>query len=635
MTAGLESRRLVVYAIDPIRTHLDEHVVNALRHLEALGSVLVSAPRSLPVADRDRLDSLVDHVTESPSSVFASETYGQIISDSGLEVSRYKEVVLTGDGWFGPVADFGPTVERMASSGADVWQLAENLHDNPEEDFPDEGFASRSRPWIWTSVSPSLLNSPIWRAAWSEAGDDDEAFEQRFGRALAARGARLAYAFRASAFASGDPLLYDAVRMIEAGCPVVGRRQFEMFPAFLDQRAIVGRDTLDAVAATGYPVDLILGALVRSVPPRALATNLGMLEVLPDKTSADEGAIAALRVLAVVHVSDVVASADVFERLGNLPPGYDLLVTVSDGMTAARLQQDIEMSGDIGFARLELRVVPPSPGRDMSDFFVGCRDVLLEGGYDIVVKVHSRRISRKTMNVRRYFRRYQVENLLNSPEYVRNLLTLFLREPGLGLVFPPMMHIGYGTMGNGWAGLSGAVDRLLRELKVTTPTDSGSPLAPYGGMWVARPEALRRMLSRRWKHSDYFAASRALELAHAQERTIVLAAAEDGFHARTVLTAEHASISHTALEYKVDALSPQLRGYPLDQIRFLRRMGSMSFGGPIAVARMWLTFRYPRVSRLLSPIYTLARRAYQLARFARRAVRIVLKRLADSEMEVR
>ena len=68
---------------------------------------------------------------------------------------------------------------------------------------------------------------------------------------------------------------------------------------------------------------------------------------------------------------------------------------------------------------VDVRVTPASKGRDMSDFFVGCRDVLLSGDYDLIVKVHSRRKQHKTMNVRRYFRRYQYENLLNSPRVRR------------------------------------------------------------------------------------------------------------------------------------------------------------------------------------------------------------------------
>src|SRR3546814_9905620 len=120
---------------------------------------------------------------------------------------------------------------------------------------------------------------------------------------------------------------------------------------------------------------------------------------------------------------------------------------------------------------IEVRVTPASHGRDMSDLFVGCRDVLLDGSHDLLVKVHARAMPRKTLNAARYFQRYQLDNLLNAAGYVRNVIALFEREPGLGLVFPPMMHIGYGTMGRAWAGLERAVGRVVHDLGLTVPLD--------------------------------------------------------------------------------------------------------------------------------------------------------------------
>src|SRR3546814_12530379 len=63
---------------------------------------------------------------------------------------------------------------------------------------------------------------------------------------------------------------------------------------------------------------------------------------------------------------------------------------------------------------IEVRVTPASHGRDMSDLFVGCRDVLLDGSHDLLVKVHARAMPRKTLNAARYFQRYKLDNLLNA-----------------------------------------------------------------------------------------------------------------------------------------------------------------------------------------------------------------------------
>src|SRR3546814_13819344 len=99
----------------------------------------------------------------------------------------------------------------------------------------------------------------------------------------------------------------------------------------------------------------------------------------------------------------------------------------------------------------------------------------------------------------------------------RKVMSCLGREPGLGWVCPASMHIGYGTMGRAWARLERAVGRVDRELGLTVPLDNVSPLAPFGGMWIGRPEALRRLSEHGWRYSDYRNPRRPRELAHRSE----------------------------------------------------------------------------------------------------------------------
>ena len=258
----------------------------------------------------------------------------------------------------------------------------------------------------------------------------------------------------------------------------------------------------------------------------------------------------------------------------------------------------------------------------MSAFFVGCRDILRGGRYDLVVKVHSRTPQRRTPNVARYFRRYQLENLLSSPGYVRNVLALFQREPGLGVVFPPVIHIGYATPGRGWVRYRERALELCTTLRIRVPLDGVSPLAPLGGMWVGRPEALSLLTDADWTYSQYGRpAPHRADLARVQERLVPLAAGERGFHCRTVLNAEHAAISHTALEYKLDQLSSTTPGYPVEQIQFLHRAGWAGAGGIVALTRMYMKLNHPGAMKMLHPVVhpagILARRAV----YALRALR--------------
>lgn len=602
------------------------HALEALRHHARTLSVVVNAG-ALDRSAVDRLIAVADDVSWSREQHFAPSVYAAAVARMSAAEPGLDEIVLTGDRWFGPVGDLGPVLARMDATDADFWEMVENPRELPEA-FPDEGFPHELAPWRWTAVRRRLFTSDAWTEYWGRrrAHHDQLEQERAFSEAFRARGFSGAAAFARSGYASSEPALFDALALIADGCPFVDRAVFASYPPFLDRFAVIGEEIAAAMAERGYPLDLMRQSLARSVPPKALNANCAMLDVLSDTSRAYDQE-RPFRIAVVVHATELTGMGEILRRLEHLPSPADIYVTTTEGMSAGTLERLLESWAARNAHSYELRVTPASPGRDMSDFFVGCRDVLLSDRYDLVVKLHSRPAPRKTMNVRRYFRRYQLDNLLNSPGYTENVLGLFQAEPGLGVVFPPMMHIGYGTMGKGWAGLRAAAERLCAELGISVPLDGGSPLAPYGGMWIARPQALRRLAERKWTFADYGHRGRRSygDLAHLQERLIAYSAGEAGYHARTVLTFEHAQISHTALDFKVDQLFSTTRGWPVEQIRMLHRAGYPGYGGTVALARMYMRLNHPRVVRSLSPVYRLAYRAFALSAPARRA----LARLRD------
>lgn len=606
-------RRLVLYALSRPVDRVDDFVALALRAIRPHADrIVVMVPDGTGDAARHRLGDLCDAVRVTPSREFDPSAYAWAAQREQRRQSEFDEVVLTGDSWFGPVCDFAPVLERMSSVRASVWAMVENAHGLPEA-FPLAGFPHRATPWLWTVVRPAAFASSTWGEFWSTrpSSSAPAAAETDFLAHVRGHGHVLAFAFPADRYPSPDPALYTSGLLLDDGCPMLARTAFTLYPPFLDRFAVIGRDILRDVQGRGFPLEPILQNLARTVAPKSLYAVGGMMEVLPESGDGYD-ASRPFRVAAVVHVSDLGGVDELLARLAYLPGPFDLFVTTTDGKRATQLQRLIEERDDHAVRRAEVRVTPASRGRDMSDFFVGCRDVLLGGEYDLVVKVHARSMRHKTLNVRRYFRRYQYQNLLNSPVYVQDLLAVFQREPGLGVVFPPMMHIGYSTMGRAWAGLRDRAAELASELGISVPLDEVSPLAPFGGMWVARPDALRLLSSRRWRYSDYGrrGAPRFGDLARLQERMVAYAAGELGYHSRTVLTREHASISHTALESKVDNLFSTTRGWPVEQIQLLQRAGYAGHGGAVALSRMYLRLNHPRVSRLLMPLYHIALRAF-------------------------
>ncbi len=608
------SRRVIVYAVSRLRGQPDEYISLALRALRPLTMrIIVVVCGDVDASARSLLEALSDEVVVDGE--FTPGLYKRVLDERVALLGNIDEVVLTGDSWFGPMADFAPIMKRMQGGDVDFWEMVENSAGAPKA-FPEQGFPSRLETWTWTVVRRRLFSSRAWKDYWSSSGATHRAIEQesRFAAHFRAAGFVGGAAFASSDFGNDDPGVLSPDLLVQAGCPLVKRAPFPLYPPYLHQQAVIGRDVVATIAAAGYPLDTLWQHLARTVQPKALNTIAGMLEVptgaVARSTSRTE------KIVVVAHVSDVDQAPDLFRHLASLPPGYDLVVTTSDGRKAVTLSRMLEKRNAAGAGSVDVRVTPANRGRDMGDLFIACRDVLVPGRYDLVVKVHARNLRRKTMNVRRYFRRYQLDNLLGSPEHVAGILSLFDREPRLGLVFPPMMHIGYATMGRAWGAYRQPAQKLFAELGIGVPVDLISPLAPYGGMWFARPEALRLLSQRRWLYRDYGKPGRQRyrDLARLQERAVTYAAAELGFHSRTVLTPEHAAITHTALEFKADQLFSTTRGYPVDSILLIQRAGNTGYGGVVGLSRMYLRINHRILARVLLPILAGAQWAYSSVR---------------------
>lgn len=626
--------RLIVYALSRADRRIDDFVLHALSALRPHGErVVVIVPDDAQVSELERLRSVSDDILSVAATGFDAASYALVV-DAEDDISRYDEVVLTGDAWFGPVSPLGPVLERMAGESSVVWAMVENAAGLPEA-FPDAEFSRPVLPWAWIAVRRAAFASGEWKRYWSERATDlgpgeETAFLRHFEQA----GYEPSFAFPAASYPSADPALLTPSLLLDEGCPFLLRALFLQYPPFLDRFAVIGREILQHLDELGFPMALVWQNLARNVQPKALYAIGGMVEVLPDIDITYDHS-APLRIAAIVHVSDLVSVPDLFSRLGHLPSPYHLFVTTTDGKRAARLQRLLEGRDDPHLLSFDVRVTPANRGRDMSDFFVGCRDVLLSGDFDLVVKVHARRTRAKTVNVRRYFRRYQYDNLLNSPGYVANLVALFQKEPGLGVVFPPMMHIGHSTMGHAWGGLRETAEELARDLGIAVPFDAVSPLAPFGGMWIGRPEALLPLMGRRWMFRDYGKRTGQpyRNLARVQERLIAYAAADLGYHTRTVLTREHASISHTILESKIDNLFSTTRGWPVEQIALMQRAGDVGHLGIVALARMYIRLNHRRLARMTMPLFELALRTVVVMKYVRRGGRILTAVMRGRSLE--
>lgn len=613
-----QGRRIVLFLIDDPRYAVSDATLEAVRGLRPWAAHIIAIvdPRT-PDADVSRLSSASDAVVVHDKPGIDQMAYVTAMRAERSEIESADEVIFTGNSWYGPLRSFDAVLDRMSADPLHAWQMSGNIDGRPET-FSEEGFPGRPLPWLWLAVRREVLDAPVWERLWMGPPRP----QHEFASALVAAGFVCGEAFPAADYPRGDPALFAPDLLVDDGCPLLSKAVFAQYPPFLDRHAVFGRELLELVASTGFALDAVWEDLARNTPPKALNTIGGMMEVLPDDVVSYDPS-RAFRIAVVAFVPDTAFVDELRERLESVTTGFDLYVTTVDGARAREIETRVAEWVEPRFAHFETRVSWTRRGHEKAALFIACRDIVLGDRHDLIVAIHGRAWPRKTDNMRYYARRYQLDNLLSSAGYFENLLGLFQKEKGLGLVFPPMPHVGNTLIGRGWGSYRDAAQRLCARLGIRVPLDRVTPLAPFGGMWVGRPAAVRAFAAERWTDNDYGRAGRKeyVELGRLQDRLLPVIAAEQGFHTRTVLNSEHVAISHTSLEYKNDQLFSTTKGYPVEQIRFLHKLGFTGHGGTVALMRMYLRANHPRIARALLPFYHLAFKAFIAVRDARHALR--------------
>lgn len=626
-----EGRRLLIYVVYDPRGDVEEYIPYALQHLrDYCTRILVIVNGNLTETGRARLGPFADEIIVRENRGFDIWGYKQGLDSVGDSIADFDEVILANDTWFGPIQSFEPVFERMGSRPLHFWGMTDHVRVEPHP-FTQTGYLPYHLQSYWVAVRRDMFLTEEWRAYWRDLPSMDSysdavvKHEGIFTEHFTDHGFIGEVAFPTFTDKIENHAVLYAEQLIEAGCPTLKRRPFFQWPPYLDHLAVVGRWTLDTAGRLGYPMGLIYADLARNVAPRTLNADAAMLEVLPEiDVSFDHSAPP--RVVVIAHIFYPEMTAEILDRADTLPSAYDLIVTTPDATKAAEIEAAVAQRNSRG--DVEVRVVASNSGRDQSAFLIGCRDILLGNDYDLVVKLHSKKTPQDSPNVGRHFKNHQFSNLLNSAGYTANMLALFQREPGLGLVYPPTIHLGYPSMGHGWWANKPGFQELRVKLGIGVPIDDISPLAPFGSMFVARPAALRRLVEYDWSYDDFGGVDAYQDggLAHVLERLPSYAAGELGFHTRTVANAEYLASSYTALDFNFDQMSSTLPDTTMHQIQLLQELGPFEYGTLPDFLRIYTRKHRPQNAELAERIIVRLLRARGLARSLKRRLRTLTRR---------
>jgi lipopolysaccharide biosynthesis protein len=623
-------RRVLFYLFHDRDGIVDDYVPYKLRALRPfVDHIFVVSNSDLTAEGRSTLEGVADTQLVRENVGWDVGAFTAAMSQFGEgRLAEHDELILMNSTFFAPVYPFAEVFERMAAEPVDFWGISSHPEVDPNPFTNTTGILERHLQTHWVTVRRRMFTSLEWRDFWATMPPlvtyDDVVlgYEARFTAYFANAGFSWLAAWPEENYPTGHAIFESAPLLLADRCPIVKRRQFFHEPMFLERNAIIGRRVLQQLQRTDYPLDLMWRNVARVAEPRVLYTNFSLLEMLPttDGPPADPAPLETAeadarsrspRVLAVAHVSDTEAMAPVFAALRSLPTPVDVVVT-----TASRdvdvVTRALHASGSAPEAlagpvpegmSIDVRAVPDDRGGHMAALLVEGRDLLEPGRYDVLCHVHTVRPSADESNAAHLLEDYNLGNVLGTQGYVRRVLDLFEQHPTLGAVFPPAVHIGLPTLGHGWGEHRAAAQQVAHDTGIRTLFDPDTPLAPYGGMFWVRPEALAALLSKRWQHADYTDD----HLGPAQELLVGYSALTAGWHVRCAMTLDWASVSYPFLEYKLQKVSAALPAHTQQQLEYIRALEAEDRILP--VIKREVNRRYPRLGSSAGPIYRVARQA--------------------------
>jgi rhamnosyltransferase len=616
-------KRVIFYLFYDPQGVVDEYVPYKLRALRPFADhIFVVSNSKLTPEGRETLESVADTVWVRENVGFDVWGYKEAMETFGRErLEEYDELILMNYTFFGPIYPFEETFSQMdVRRDIDFWGVTAHKEVDPNPFEGATGILPAHIQSHWIAVRKQMFTSIEFQQYWQNMPmitSYDESIlqhESKFTQHFAERGFRYTVVWDPDRYPSRHPVFESAVLMLDDRCPLLKRRIFFHEPTYLDRNAILGKRVMEKIATTGYPTDLIWRNVVRSAEPRTLYTNMSMVSVIPDVDSGYRpDPPPRIGVLAHIFYEDMVD--EIMASLGNIPVPYDLIVTTTTEKKRASILASLE---PYGLPSVDVRVVASNRGRAESAFIVACRDVLVSGDYDLILKIHSKKSPQNGHNVGSLFKHHTVDNLLSSPGYVGSILEMFANQPSLGMVFPPVVHIGFPTLGHSWFTNREAAFELATKLGIHTVFDRATPVAPYGTMFWARPEALAKLAGHPFTFKDFAGEEEGWGdgmLGHVLERLYGYAVMDAGFTVRSVLNTDWAAIDYAFLEYKLQRISSMLPAYTQEQVDYIEQVTA---DGPLLhQLKVAVDDQYPRLGKVLRPGYRVARGAARRARSIR------------------
>lgn len=546
---------------------VDEYMLHLLRAFkEYIETTIFVVNGQLNKNSQLSLAGLADNVVVRSNEGFDVWAYKEGLERIGFDsLAAYDEVVLYNHTFYGPLFPLSEMFAEMEARKCDFWGITAHKKVEPNP-FTGDGVLPFHLNSHFIAIRRQMASSPSFRQYWQNVPDihsyEDSILlhESRFTDHFTKLGFQVGVYMDPDSFTSNYPLFEEVDAAIDSRCPILKRRSLFADPIMMDQKAIdLPRAITYIKNNSDYDVSLIWKNILREAELRVLHTNAALMSVYPHvrlrNVTRDYG-----RVAVCVHVYYVDMIDELLDLCRNMPCKFDFIATTDTAEKHDLIKAKVKESKMPLMENVFIRIVDKNIGADTTALLITCRDLILNGGYQLICRLHSKRSVQDTGGRGRYFKRHLFENVIGSPGYVANILDMFFENPLIGLAIPPAIHVHYSTMGHGWFNNRRRTETVAEHVGIKVKFDPDTPIAPFGGMFWFRPKALRKLFEYPWKWSDFEhdKTYRDGDLPHAIERVYAYVAQDAKYLTHTVAASEQAEQNYVRLEYKAQKFASLL-----------------------------------------------------------------------------
>ena len=476
--------------------------------------------------------------------------------DHPIDVDHYDEVLIFDDSFFGPFFDIAAVFDWAEKRHADFWGITwQPEHITHEEaTIPahlQSCFLAIGAPLFRDHAFFKFLESDHILKCIPEEGITTDLIEKE--------GYTWDVYIRTPEYESSDPMdNYDSSIYIpyflikKHKCPILLKQAFDA--AKLAALHYTTGDQLQKAfdyidKSTPYDTDLIWEYIMKNQNPVWMRQVLNLSYVLEEKAFRlpSEEVYSKTAVFAHLFYKDLLDEC--FEYLAHVPKSIDIWITVCDEDAKRHLEQKFESIEKSNYQVL----IAGNRGRDLAALLISFRTYLKQ--YEYFCFLHDKKSTggRGYKSVGNTFMHLAWENMLYESGYVDNVINMFLENPRLGLLAPPIpYHSGYiRLIGDAWTVCYQETRNLAERLGLTVDIPSDlQPFALSTCFW-ARSSALSGLIDREWQAEDFPEEPMALDgsLNHALERIMIYIAWQNGCYSAIAQNSHYAAANLTNFEY--------------------------------------------------------------------------------------